>query len=69
MPDLTHPAFHRQALLLTLLTQARQHLDGIACTADRHYTSPGCAEVLGQAAQLSRVLREMETLLQQALDV
>jgi hypothetical protein len=68
-PTLTHPAFHRKALLLTLLTRARQHLDCISFAADRHYASPGCAEVLGQAVQMSRVLREMEALLEQALDI
>jgi hypothetical protein len=71
MPELTltHPAYHRKALLLTLLTQAQQHLDCIAFAADRHYHQPGGAEVLGQAVQMRRVLREMETLLQQALEV
>jgi hypothetical protein len=71
MPEqtLTHPAYHRKALLLSLLALARLHLDGIALTADAHADHPCGAEVLGQAVQMQRVLREMETLLQQALDI
>jgi hypothetical protein len=71
MPELTltHPSYHRKALLLSLLALARLHLDGIALTADAHADHPCGTEVLGQTAQLSRVLREIETLLQHALEV
>jgi hypothetical protein len=71
MPELTltHPAYHRKALLLSLLALARLQLDGIALTADAYADHPCGAEVLGQAVPLSRVLREMEALMQQAMEV
>jgi hypothetical protein len=66
---LTHPSFHRKALLLTLLAHAQEQLNGLALIADRDYDRPGRAEALGQVAQVSLTLRKLETLLQEALEI